>query len=92
VILAEVSPGQVSCPGHWYRPTAIGAFTVTQVRGPARPPTRRELWALSAQCKVVQVQTPTATLSWAILDRHIDWALAPLGIARDAPDTSEILP
>jgi hypothetical protein len=77
-VLAKVSPGQLDCRGQWYHPTAIGDFLVIEVGGPAVPPARKELWALSAQCRIVQIHTPTATLSWAVLDRHIDRALAQL--------------
>lgn len=91
-VLAKVSPGQLECRGQWYRPTAIGTFTVTAVRGPARPPTPKELWTLSAQCQVVQIQTPTATLSWAVLDQQVDGALAQLGTARDAAEPGDLLP
>jgi hypothetical protein len=41
---------------------------------------------------VVQIQAPAATLSWAVLDQQIDWALAQLGTARDAAEPGDLLP
>ena len=75
-VLARVTPGRFDCRGQWYRPGDIGSLTVTGISGSWRRPQGAEKWALSSDCRIVDVQTPTATLSWAILSRHIDGALA----------------
>jgi hypothetical protein len=87
-VLAGISPGSLDCRGLWYRPGQIGNLQLTGVRGPARPPARMERFALSADCRIVQVQTPTATLSWAILDRHVEWTLTRILARGDVPSVN----
>jgi hypothetical protein len=36
------------------------------VLGPGRPPSREELAWLASECRITELQTPTATLSWAV--------------------------
>lgn len=56
-----------------------GPVTVEVVavsRGNQRQPHGGESWfAVSGQCRIVEVTTPTAVLEWAVLDRHLHWAI-----------------
>ncbi len=40
-----------------------------------RNPTVREALSLNPDTEVVRLETSTATLEWAVLDRQLDWAL-----------------
>jgi hypothetical protein len=45
------------------------------VLGPARPPSAEELTGLPANYRITELQTPAATLGWAVPGRHVSWAL-----------------
>jgi len=73
--VAELSPGflRFNPRGPLRSPTTIVVRGVS--RAHQRQPHGREAWAVNAQCRIVEVQTPNATLEWAILDRHLAWAI-----------------
>src|SRR5262245_17090940 len=54
------------------RPLTISHHAVL---GPARPPTAEELTELPGDCSITELQTPAATLGWAVPSRYLPRAL-----------------
>ncbi len=78
-VRATVSPGQLDARGHWWRLfRALPTVSIVAVRGPARLPTSAENWSLAASCRIVELQTPTAILNWAVIGDYLAAALAQL--------------
>jgi hypothetical protein len=78
-VRATVSPGQLDARGHWWRLfRALPTVSIVAVRGPARLPASAENWSLAASCRIVELQTPTAILSWAVIGDYLPAALAQL--------------
>lgn len=48
-----------------------------------RSPTGREVLSVDPGTDVVRLETPTATLEWAVLERQMDWALDRLSLTAD---------
>jgi hypothetical protein len=75
-------PGRLDFRRHWWRAfSACPAIDVVSVRGPARQPYNKEFWSLSPECRITQIDTPTAILGWAVLDRHLAWVIERLRTA-----------
>jgi hypothetical protein len=71
--------------GHWWRLfRPVPAVSIVAVRGPVRPPTPKEAWSLAASCRIIELQTPTAIISWAVVGDYLPAALIQLGWIRDA--------
>ena len=77
--VATVTPGRLEFRRHWWRAfSTCPAIDVVSIRGPARRSSNKEFWSLSPQCRITQIETPTAILGWAVLDRHLTWAIETL--------------
>jgi hypothetical protein len=75
-VVADVSPGRLELRRHWWRLFwRLEAVTAVEVRGPARRPSGKELGSLAAGCRIVEIQTPTATLGWAVLGDYLGGAV-----------------
>ena len=75
-VSVTVSPGRLDVRGHWWRLfRAIPLVAVVAVRSPARPATAWDNWTLAPGCRIVEIQTPTATLAWAVLGDRLPGAL-----------------
>jgi hypothetical protein len=86
-VRAAASPGLLDARGHWWRLFhAIPTIRIVAVRGPVRPPAAEEEWWLAASCHIVELQTPTAIVSWAVIGDYLPWALARL---QAGPDTRQ---
>jgi len=73
--VAAISPGRLDfTPGRWWL-KATGPVTHIAVLGPARPPSAEELAWLPGDCRITALQTPTATLGWAVPIRDLSWTL-----------------
>jgi hypothetical protein len=55
-------------------------MSILAVRGPARRPTVAETRSLAGSCRIVELQTPTAIVSWAVVGDYLPAALAQLQI------------
>lgn len=78
-VSATVSPGRLDVRGHWWRLfRAIPPVTVVAVRSPARLTTTWDDWTLAPGCRIVEIQTPTATLAWAMIGHRLSGALEQL--------------
>jgi hypothetical protein len=78
-VRATVSPGRLDARGHWWRLfRATPTVSIVAVRGPARRPTDAEKRSLAASCRIVELQTPTAIVSWAVVGDYLPAALAQL--------------
>ncbi len=78
-VVATVSPGRLDVRGHWWRLfRAIPSVSVLAVGDPIRRPSGKESWSLAARCRIVEIQTPTATLGWALLDDYLQAAVQQL--------------
>jgi hypothetical protein len=87
-VAATAAPGRLDIRGHWWRLfRAIPPVTVVDVRGPVRPPSGQENWSLAASCRIIEIQTPTATLGWAVPGHYLPGALERLQ-ARSADSPS----
>ena len=74
--VATVTQGRLEFRRHWWRAfSTCPAIDVVSVRGPARRSSNKEFWSLSPQSRITQIETPTAILGWAVLDRHLTWAI-----------------
>jgi len=73
--VAAISPGRLDFTSEWWSLKATGPVTHIAVLGPARPPSVEELAWLPGDCRVTELQTPTATLGWAVPVRDLAWAL-----------------
>jgi hypothetical protein len=75
-VIATVSPGRLELRRPWWRLSRrLEPVTVVEVRGPVRPPSGKELLSLAAGCRIVEVQTPTATLGLAVLGHYLGRAI-----------------
>lgn len=76
---AAVSPGRLDFTWEG-RPLRARPFTISYVAvlGPARPPRVDELRRLPGDCRITELQTPTATLGWAVPVRDLPGALEQL--------------
>ena len=75
-----ISPGRLDFTPEQGWPRAARALTHLVVLGPARPPSMEELAWLPAGWLITELQTPAATLGWAIPARDLRW---PLGHLQD---------
>lgn len=83
-VRAAVSPGRLDARGHWWRLFhAIPTVSIVAVRGPVRLPAAEEKWSLAATCHIVELQTPTAIVSWAVIGDYLPGALARLQAGSD---------
>jgi hypothetical protein len=78
--MAAISPGRLDfTPGR--RPIgASGPLTISYIAvlGPARVPSTDELTWLPGDCRIAELQTPTAMLDWAVPAHDLPWALEQL--------------
>jgi hypothetical protein len=89
-VAATAAPGRLDIRGHWWRLfRAIPPITVIDVRGPVRPPSARENWSLAGSCRIIEIQTPTATLGWAVPGHYLPGALERLQ-ARSADSAANL--
>jgi len=82
--VASVSPRRLDFRRRWWR--VLGEcppIEVFAVHGPPRAPFGDEILKLPGS--VVQIQTPTATLEWALHDRYQSAAFARLEVAHWVP-------
>lgn len=73
--VAAISPGRLDFTPEPWQPRANRSLTHIVVLGPGRPPSREELTWLPGDCWITELQTPTATLGWAVPARDLPWAL-----------------
>src|SRR5260370_5812535 len=73
--VAAISPGRLDFTSEWWSLKATGPVTHIAVLGPARLPSVEELTWLPGDCRVTELQTPTATLGWAVPVRDLARAL-----------------
>lgn len=82
--VASLSARRLDFRRRWWR--VLGEcppIEVVAVHGPPRAPSGEEILKLPGS--VVQIQTPTATLEWALHDRYQSAAVARLKVARWVP-------
>jgi hypothetical protein len=76
---ATVSAGRLDVRGHWWRGfRVIPPVSVVAVRSPALLAAAWDDWALAPGCLVVELQTPSATLAWAVIADRLPGALEQL--------------
>jgi len=73
-----ISPGRLDFTPEQGWPRATRAITHLVVLGPSRPPSMEELTWLPADWLITELQTPAATLGWAVPARDLRWALGHL--------------
>jgi len=73
-----ISPGRLDFTPEQGWPRATRAVTHLVVLGPSRPPSMEELTWLPADWLITELQTPAATLGWAVPARDLRWALGHL--------------
>jgi hypothetical protein len=83
-VTATVSSGRLELRGRWWRLfRRLAPVVVVGVRGPVRRPSGKEwFWSLASACRIVEIETPTATLGWAVPGDYLEGALEQLQ-ARD---------
>src|SRR5262249_18873302 len=73
--VAAISPGRLDfTPESWPR-RANRPLSRIVVLGPDRPPSGEELTWLPGDCRITELQTPTATVGWAVPAGDLPWAL-----------------
>jgi hypothetical protein len=78
-VRAVVSPGRLDARGHWWRLFhAVPTVSIVAVCSAVRRPTAEENWPLAASCHIVELQAPTAIVSWAVIADYLPGALAQL--------------
>ena len=70
-----ISPGRLDFTPEQGWPRATRAITHLVVLGPSRPPSMEELTRLPTGWLITELQTPAATLGWAVPARDRRWAL-----------------
>jgi hypothetical protein len=65
---ALVAPGKVGIQGNTIRVLAIS-------RTHQRSPGGWEILKVNPSCQIVEIKTAGAVLEWAVLDRHLAWAV-----------------
>jgi hypothetical protein len=70
-----ISPGRLDFTPEQPWPTATRAITHLVVLGPPRPPSMEELPWLPTDWLITELQTPAATIGWAVPARDLRWAL-----------------
>ena len=73
--VAAVSPGRLDFTPESWPPRANRLLTHVVVLGSGRPPSGEELTRLPGDCWITELQTPTATLGWAVPAGDLPWAL-----------------
>jgi hypothetical protein len=73
--VAAISPGRMDFTTESWPPRAARTLTHIVVLGPGRPASREELRRLPGDCWITELQTPTATLGWAVPAGYLPWAL-----------------
>jgi hypothetical protein len=73
--VAAVSPGRLDFTPQSWPPRANRPLTHIVVLGPGRPLSGEELTRLPGDCWITELQTPTATLGWAVPAGDLPWAL-----------------
>jgi hypothetical protein len=75
---AAISPGRLDFTPQSWQFKATRPLTHIVVLGPGRPPSGEELPCLPGDFRITELQTPTATLGWAVPAGDLPWALAHL--------------
>ena len=78
---AAISPGRLDFTPESWPPRVTRTLTHIVVLGPGRPPSQEELRRLPGNCRITELQTPTATLAWAVPAGDLPWALEHLQTA-----------
>jgi hypothetical protein len=73
-----ISPGRLDFTPEQGWPRATRALTHLVVLGSARPPSIEELTWLPTDWRITEIQTPAATLGWAVPAHDLPWALGHL--------------
>ena len=75
--VAAISPGRLDFTPDRLSIGAAGPLTISYIAvlGPARVPSMGELTFLPDDCRIAELQTPTAMLHWAVSARDLPWAL-----------------
>jgi hypothetical protein len=78
--MAAISPGRLDFTWDRRPIGASGPVTVSYIAvlGPARAPSTDELTWLPDDCRIAELQTPTAMLDWAVPARDLPWAVEQL--------------
>jgi hypothetical protein len=73
--VAAVSPGRLDFTPQSWQLKATRPVTHIVILGAGRPPSGEELPCLPGDSRITDLQTPTATLGWAVPAGDLRWAL-----------------
>ena len=75
--VAAISPGRLDFTRDRLSIGPAGPLTISYIAvlGPARVPSTDELTWLPDECRIAELQTPTAVLDWAVPAHDLPWAL-----------------